>query len=109
MLVSSLFTKHAVDSYNKENYVGSINVQSALVTLIVAVVLLVVEIALLYYAISIALVSASTNEGKFINVVLAICFTMPYLLLNLLFNPAAKAVLGEGQIGAPLSFSCGMY
>jgi nitric oxide reductase large subunit len=108
MLVSSLFTNHAVKNYNKENYVGSVNAQSALMTLIVAVVILVIEIALLYYAISIALVSSSTNEGKFINIVLAVTFTMPYLLLNLLFNPAAKTVLGEGQLPA-YKFSCGMY
>lgn len=107
MLVSSIFTKHAVDNYNKENYEGSENYQSSLAALIIAVVFLVIEIALLYYAISIALASSTTNEGKFINVILAITLTMPYLLLNVLFNPAAKSVLGESQ--GNLQFSCGMY
>jgi uncharacterized Tic20 family protein len=105
MLVSSIFTKHAIDNYNKENYTGSLNFQAAFALLIVAVTILVIEIALLYFAISIALASSTTNEGKFINVVLAITLTMPYLLLNVLFNPAARSILGEPS----LQFSCGMY
>ena len=107
MLVSSVFTKHAIENYNKENYAGSFNFQTAFAVLIISVVFLVIEIALLYFAISIALASSNTNEGKFINVVLAITLTMPYLLLNVLFNPVARSVLGESS--PSLQFSCGMY
>ena len=106
MLLSSVFTKNAVDNYNKENYEGSVNSQAALAMLTVAVIILVIEISLLYFAISIALASSNTNEGKFVNVVLALTLTLPYLLLNVLFNPVAKGILGDST--ANLKFSCGM-
>lgn len=109
MLLSSILTKNAIENYNKENYntqqPGNNN-DSCLSLLILSVILLVIEITLLYYAITIAL-TAKSAELKFINVVLAITMTLPYLLLNVLFNPAAKAALGDSS--QPLQFSCGMY
>ena len=107
MLLSCVITKNAVENFNKENYDGG-DKENCLSFLILATILLVIEIALLYYAITIAL-DAKSPELKFINVVLAITMTLPYLLLNVLLNPAARAALGESGSAQPLQFSCGMY
>ena len=110
MLVSSLLVNSAVKHYNKnskkENLQGSCNSNPgpSLLLLIVAVVFLVVEIAMLYFAIKVALASGKSSATTFVNVVLAMTMTLPYLLLSLLFNPDARAALGDG---APaLKFAC---
>jgi hypothetical protein len=108
MLVSLTVTSKAVEHYkknhHKENYEGSCGGGSSLMLLIVAVVFLIVEIAMLYFAIKVALASGKSSATTFVNVVLALTMTLPYLLLSLLFNPDARAALGDG---APaLKFAC---
>ena len=102
-----MVTKKAVEHYKKnqkENYEGSCGGGSSIMMLIVAVVFLVVEIAMLYFAIKVALASGKSSATTFVNVVLALTMTLPYLLLSLLFNPDARAALGDG---APaLKFAC---
>lgn len=111
MLFSSVLTKNAIENYNKENYntqYPGARKKDCMSFLILAVILLVIEIALLYYAITIAL-TAQSPELKFVNVILAITMTLPYLLLNVLFNPAARAALGESGSAPSLQFRCGMW
>ena len=99
MLMSLTAAKKAVEHYNKnrqENYEGSCGGGSSLMMLIVAVVFLVVEIAMLYFAIKVALASGKSSATTFVNVVLALTMTLPYLLLSVLFNPDARAALGDG-------------
>jgi heme/copper-type cytochrome/quinol oxidase subunit 2 len=109
MIFSLLAVNHASDQYIKsrktENYEGSCNGGgSSLALLIIASVFLVIEIALLYFAIKIALASGKSPATTFVNVVLALTMTLPYLLLSVLFNPDARAALGDG---APaLKFAC---
>lgn len=112
MLLGSILTNHAIENYKKEsyNYTRPPTSESGCLSfLILAVIVLVVEIALLYYAITIAVSVSKSPELMFINVVLAITMTLPYLLLNILLNPSAKAALGDKSGSAALQFSCGMF
>ena len=112
MIIGYILTNNAIENFNKENYKNTRassscdNKNGCLTLLILAVVILVIEISLLYYAISVAVAVSKSPELMFINVMLAIVITLPYLLLNILFNPAAKAALGDSS---SLKFSCGMF
>jgi len=61
--------------------------------LVVAVVFFILEIILLFYAINMALACSQSGAERVVNVVLAIIFTVPYVLLNILFNKCAKKSL----------------
>ena len=112
MLFSSLLVHNASKVYKesrqKENYQGSCNGGgSSLLMLIVAIAFLVIEIAMLYFAVKVALVSGKSSTTKFINIVFALTMTLPYLLLSLLFNPEARAELGDGTpASGSLRFAC---
>ena len=58
--------------------------------LVVAVIFFVLELVLLFYAINMALVCTQGGPERIVNIVLAITFTTPYVLLNILFNQCAK-------------------
>jgi heme/copper-type cytochrome/quinol oxidase subunit 2 len=108
MLFSSLLTGKAVEYYNKnhkkESYDATCGGSPSLLLLIVAVIFLIIEICMLYFAIKVALASGKSPETTFVHVILALTLTLPYLLLSLTFNPAARAALGDG---APaLQFAC---
>lgn len=94
MLFSSLCANTAVENYNKEKYGRDANGNYAI--LIIAIVMVVLELVLLYFALKIALASGQNTATKFINIVLAIFFTLPYLLLNMIFNKDASAELAFG-------------
>ena len=94
MLISSLFTQRAVEHFNKERYGPKSN--GSYSVLIASIVMLVLELSMLYFAIRIALASGTTNNTKFIHIVLAIFLTMPYLLLNMIFNKDAASAVSFG-------------
>ena len=98
MFFSSFLTKKAI-----ENRSSSCDGGRSLTLLIVSIVFLVIEITMLYFAIKIALVSGKSSATKFVNVILAITLTLPYLLLSLLFNPDARTALGDAPT---LKFAC---
>ena len=111
MICGTILTNHAIEKYKKEtyNYTQQPSSESGcLPLLILSVIILVIEIALLYYAITVAVYISKSSELMFVNVVLAITMTLPYLLLNLIFNPSARAALGETSSGS-MQFSCGMF
>ena len=59
----------------------------------VAVIFFVLELVLLFYAINMALVCADGGPERIVNIVLAITMTIPYVMLNILFNKCAKKSL----------------
>lgn len=61
--------------------------------LVVATIFLVLEILLLFYAISIAIQCTRPGPERIVHVVLAITFTLPYVLLNVMFNKCAQDTL----------------
>ena len=99
MLISSIITHNAVENFNMERY--GPNSDGSYAVLIGSIVMLVIELSLLYFAIRIALVSGKTNTTKFIHIVLAIFLTLPYLLLNMIFNKDAPAALSGSMSLTP--------
>jgi hypothetical protein len=106
MLISTLFLNNSLKSYNisqkrktKENFILNKTVQagatSALETfiLVISVVFFMLEILVLYYSITIALNCSKGGPEKIVNLVLAVTFTLPYALFNLLLNDCAKITL----------------
>ncbi len=61
--------------------------------LIIAILFVLLELIVLFYSISIAINCTSPGPERIINVVLAITFTLPYALLNIIFVPCAKKTL----------------
>lgn len=88
MLISSGIARMAAEQYNKERY--GPNAEDCYSFLIIAIVIIIIELSMLYFAIKIAIVSGKNSAGKFVHVILAIFLTMPYLLLNMIFNEKAQ-------------------
>ena len=105
MLISSSLLKSAVENYQlkkknrKENYsrVDSIDAgisgAFASFSLVVALIFFALELIVLFYAITIAINCTEPGAERIVNVVLAVVFTIPYMLLNILFNQCAKSTL----------------
>ena len=97
MIISSVNLSNAIKNFeaNRENF-GLVNEPSRDVCvscIILALILFVIEVSVLYFALTIAWNISDSNAERFLNVVLALTLTLPYLLLNLLFNARAKNVL----------------
>lgn len=58
--------------------------------LVLATIFLVLEIIVLFYAVSIAIQCTRPGPERIVHIVLAITFTLPYVLLNVMFNKCAK-------------------
>lgn len=65
--------------------------------LIIALIFFFFELILLYFAVFIAINCSKSREERIVNFVLAVTFTIPYVLLNILFNPCAKDYLRNGM------------
>ena len=101
MLVTSTILKSSLDRYRRsrkarENFSISSSASAgagaafASFALVVSVIFFVLELVLLFYAINMALVCTKGGPERIVNIVLAITFTIPYVLLNILFNQCAK-------------------
>ena len=112
MIISTTALKNAIVNYNnvkrsKENYgIGSSAVagmSAAFVTfsLVVAIIFFVLELLVLFYSISIAIGCTKGGPERVVHIVLAIIFTLPYALLNVLFNKCAKKVLRSDSVWLP--------
>tara|TARA_B110000908_G_C10234143_1_gene442321 strand:+ start:587 stop:922 length:336 start_codon:yes stop_codon:yes gene_type:complete len=62
--------------------------------LIMATVFVLLELMVLFYSINIAMNCTEPGPARIVNMVLAIAFTFPYALLNMIFVPCAKKTLG---------------
>lgn len=96
MLVSSLNLANSIRNFetNRENFGDSGPTRDVCIScIILALILLVVEFAVLYFAVLIAWNVSDSNAERFLNIVLALTLTLPYLLFNLLFSQRAKRVL----------------
>jgi len=107
MIVSGTVLKKSLDRFrrtrqkNKEKYsISAVDSAGAgataafaSFTLAVAVIFFVLELVLLFYAINMSLACTQGGPERIVNVVLAITFTIPYVMLNILFNKCAKGSL----------------
>lgn len=115
MLVSSFALKNSLEKYKKSKRRGknnkskrvkrssalrssesSSNSNSAL-SVAAAVVFLVLELIVLYYAIALAFSCSQKGPERVVNVILAVLFPFPYLMLNILLNGCAKSTLQSGK------------
>jgi hypothetical protein len=122
MLTSFTFLQNSLEKYNtykknNENYSKWDSAQaglgSGLVTgfLVIAVVFFALELLVLFFAINVALKCTKGGPERTVHVVLAIVFTLPYMLLNLLFNKCASDVIkGDSFVGVtePVKMGFGM-
>lgn len=58
--------------------------------LIFSLIFFTMELFVLFYAIDIAIKCSKTHSERVVNLVLASTFTIPYVMLNILFNQCAK-------------------
>lgn len=108
MLISSQLLQTALNNYNKthpnkENYkedysfayaVGA-GTQAAFVNfaIVVAIVFFILELILLFFAIKMVLDCTEPGPERIVHMVLAVMFTLPYVLLNTIFNDCSKKSL----------------
>jgi len=104
MLVSTTMLKKSVEKYQQnrrsmESYSkfesAEAGASAAFITfsLIVALIFVVIELLVLFYAINIALTCTKPGKERTVHVLLAVMFTAPYMLLNVLFNKCAISML----------------
>jgi len=110
MLLSSTHLSKTLETYQKEkreNTTGntitnsmSAGAASAFTTgmLILSVIFFVMEIILIFYAILIAFSCTEGGPERIVHVFLAVFFTIPYILLMIVFNKCAGETLrGNGK------------
>jgi hypothetical protein len=61
--------------------------------LVISTIFLMLELIVLFYSVNIAMKCTSPGPERIINIALAISFTFPYALLNIIFVPCAKKTL----------------
>ena len=115
MLVSSYALKEAVGRYNrsnmrkKEGYSdidsagGGISAAFVSFGIVLAIIFFVAELVVLFYAINSAMVCSKSGPERIVNIVLATTFTIPYMMLNILFNQCTKDTLSATPYWLPTS------
>lgn len=111
MIFSSTILKNTVEKYRKlkekEKYSISKSFEAGtlaaftLFSLLAAIIFFLLELILLFFAISTALSCSAPGPERIVNIVLAVTFTIPYMLLNTLFNKCTKDRLIYGSIWLP--------
>lgn len=108
MIISTSLLKNAIDKYStikkRENYndldaanQGATAAFNAFLV-IIALIFFILELILLFFAILIALNCTKAGAERIVHIVLAVIFTLPYMLLNVLFNSCAKNTLISAKI-----------
>jgi hypothetical protein len=98
MLISSYLLQNSYDKYQKtrENFTTGQAMEAGTsaafisFTVIVSIIFFILELLLLFYGLKMAIVCSEGGPERVVNVVLATMFTMPYVMLNILFNDCAK-------------------
>jgi hypothetical protein len=65
----------------------------AVIVLIFALIFFILEVLVLVYAVVIALRCGKSGPEKVVHLVLAVTFTLPYMLIMTVFSPCGKRVL----------------
>lgn len=108
MIISSTLLKNSLETYNRnkrlrENYdigQGITNTFSIFVdtiTLILFILFFIMELLVMIYAIVIAMSCTTSGPERITHLVLAITFTIPYMLFNVMFNQCAIKVLKSSK------------
>jgi NADH:ubiquinone oxidoreductase subunit 3 (subunit A) len=108
MLVSISCFQTAIIQYNKakkhkedysvgESTGGGVSAGLATGMLVVAILFMTLEFLVLFFAIGVALKCTKSGPERIVHLVLAIIFTLPYMLLNVFFNKCAVNMLRGGS------------
>jgi hypothetical protein len=113
--------KHTIEKYNekmkkKENFTlrkasdsdlpDSMSTFTEYVALVFAVIFFFVELLVLFYCLQIAFSCTQKGPERIIHIVLALTFTMPYALINVVFNKCAINTLRSTSNILPNMGSC---
>ena len=102
MIITSTILRRSLENYKKakqenftmgETVAAAASASMATFILAVAIIFFIFELILLYFAIYIALKCSTSRSERIVNFVLATTFTLPYMLLNNLFNPCSQKIL----------------
>ncbi len=115
MLVSSYAVKDAMTRYNKSKQKKDHSVMDsasagagsafASFMVILSILFFFAELIVLFYAINSAMTCSQGGPERLVNIVLATTFTLPYMLLNSLFNACTKSTLRQDAwvpVGSPM-------
>ena len=106
MILSGTILKNAMEKYhriqrrNKRNPSSYTKATESFshITVIITGIFFIMELIVLFYAVSSAISCSKGGGERIVNFILATCFTLPYMMLNLLFNKCTKATL-RGENG----------
>ena len=100
MLVSGYLLKKSIENYQRTNNdkrgregYSHKDKPPAIVTLFLlvgAILLLIGELMVLFYAINSAIVCTRPGPERVVNIVMAITFPIPYMMINTLFNQCVR-------------------
>jgi NADH:ubiquinone oxidoreductase subunit 3 (subunit A) len=104
MLTSGKLLSDALEKYRKkkERFSTGDSISAGAVSaidtglLVFAIIFFVMEIILIFYAIIIAFTCTEPGPERIVHVVLAVFFTIPYVLLMVIFNKCATKTLKSG-------------
>ena len=104
MIISTFVANKLIENYEKnkkENYInngGYSNQQQSplmLLPVIIGTIFMALEFLVLIYAVGIAIRCTSKTRERIVHLVLAVTFTLPYMLANAFFGDCAKGFLSE--------------
>ena len=126
MLTSVTVLQNALERYErskkiKEKYnmmesgAGGLAAGFATGFLVIAIIFVALEFIVMFFAINVAFRCAQGGAERIIHLVLAVVFTLPYMLLNILFNKCAidvvrswsnslKPLVVSSSVTAPMGF-----
>ena len=97
MIISTSILRNSVENYNKyqklkENFSTSNSISAGIsagfvtLSLTLAVLFFALELMVMFYAIIRAVNCTTTTQGRIIHIVIAITFTLPYMLFSIFFG-----------------------
>ena len=89
--------KEFKEGYHLKNFEKSLTYTFTLIYLIIAIIFFLLELLVLIYSLQIAVTCVHGPE-RVIHFVLAITFTLPYALVNIIFNPCAISLLRKPKL-----------
>lgn len=96
MLISSTMLKNAIVKSRKHH--NDDDKLSPAVTgyfIFILTIFFILELIVLFYSIKIAVKTTKIGPERTVNIILACMLSFPYMMFNILLNPAAREVLGS--------------
>ena len=87
------FRKKKEQYSNWESAAGGLSAGFATGFLVVAIIFVALELLVMFFAINVAFRCTQGGAERIVHLVLAVVFTLPYMLLSLLFNKCAVDVI----------------